>query len=140
MMNSAVTKHQRMKDELIGAGKPVSEVAVVKEESQVMEVVEVREPAASPELGLHIVASMRKVREAMYPTSSLRNADFRELVVDHKLTQGESLLKSVDLVLRYHPYNARSVHKDVNDHYIVLTIDRMVDVVDLCERMMTPEV
>lgn len=77
----------------------------VREEDRVMEIVDMTEPAAFPELAPQAVHVMRKVPEAMYPAFSNHNVDFRKLVDEQKLTQEDSLLGSVNVILSELPYN-----------------------------------
>lgn len=49
--------------------EPVTKEVEIKEEDQVVEVVDVTKPAASPELGPQVVEAMKKVREELYPAS-----------------------------------------------------------------------
>lgn len=58
-------KCYRQPDETTVAAGPVTKKVDVKKEDQRMEVDDVMEPAASCELGSHLVEVMRKVREAM---------------------------------------------------------------------------
>lgn len=100
MEEGASLNGQRTMDEMMGAAKPIIEEVKVKEEEQVMEVVDLTEPAASSELVLQMVQALIKVRKAKYYICSFYNIDFRELVNEHELTHEEFLFDSVDLVLR----------------------------------------
>lgn len=83
---------------------PVIKDVEVKEEDEVMEVVDLTEQQASPGLGFQLDEAMRNVWKAMHPVCLLQNADFRELVKEHEPRHGESLMDCVDLVLSKKPY------------------------------------
>lgn len=72
----------------------------------------------------------------MYPICSFRNADFRELLDEHKLTKREFLLNSVYLVLTHQSYNARSGCRGTNSHYDASNLKRMVNELSLCKWVM----
>lgn len=54
---------------------------------------------------------------------SFQNADSRQLVDEHKLTHGEFLLHSVNMMLSDPPYNLRSCCDDTNSQYDVLNLE-----------------
>lgn len=58
----------------------------VNEEHKMMKIVDVMEPAASPELGHQVVEAMKKGQHAIYPVCSFHNADFRELMDENELS------------------------------------------------------
>lgn len=78
---------------------PVYKEESLKNKDQVIKMAHITEPMASPELCPQVAEAMRRVRKAKYPICSMYNVDFRELEDEHKLTHGESLLKSVYLLL-----------------------------------------
>lgn len=65
MMDDAALRRQRRIDEMLGVEELKSKDADVKDEDQVMQVIDVAEPAATTELGPQVVEKMSKVREAM---------------------------------------------------------------------------
>lgn len=104
-MDDALPRRQRTLDEIMGAAESVTKEVKVKGEKEAMEVVDVTYLAVSSELASQMVVAMMNVRQTMYPIRLFRNVESRELVVDHELLYGESLLDSVHLVLRDQPYN-----------------------------------
>lgn len=71
MMDSAASKRQRMIGDIMGAAEPVIKNMEVKGEDQVIEIVDVTESTASPELDPQRIGAIRKVQDAMYPICSL---------------------------------------------------------------------
>lgn len=58
---------------------------------------------------------------------------------EHEITHEESLLYSVDQVLRDPPYNVRSSHKDAISRYDPFGSENMADTVALGSQLMCPE-
>lgn len=114
---------QRTTDEMLDVGGPVTEEVEVKRADQVMEVADVMELEASPELDPRKVEAMSKAREAMYPVWSLHNTDFRELVEGHELTHGRSSWKYVLLWFSDSPCIIRRCLEDCSSDYDVLTLE-----------------
>lgn len=61
----------------------------MKEKDQVMKAVDGTESAASLGLAVQVVEATKKVCEAMFPIELFRNLDFRELVIELKLTHAK---------------------------------------------------
>lgn len=121
---------------MIGATGPVLQKEALKEEDQEIEVIDVAEPAASPEHGLQVIESMSKMPEEMCSVCPFHGFDFQHIVDDHELTRGEPSLDSAILVLNDPPYNVRSGLEDASSHYYVLTLEGMLDSVALRNRVM----
>lgn len=77
----------------------------MEEKDNVMQMVDLLEPAASSELAVQVVKVMSQVRNAMYPICSIHIVDIQELVDEHEPTHGECVLNSVDFLLFDQPYN-----------------------------------
>lgn len=57
---------------------------------------------------------MRKVRKAKRPVLTIHNIELREIVVETELTNGKSLLESMDLVLHDPQHNVQNGRKKAN--------------------------
>lgn len=123
---------------MICAAGYVPKEVELKEEVEVLEVVDVAEPDTWPDLDTHVVEEMKKVQEAMYPICVSYILDYLELVYEHELLHVELSLDFVNLLLSDLPYNARSGRKNVNSHYDVTTLEVVVDTVALCKWVMRP--
>lgn len=112
MVEGIVYNFQRRVDGTLHVGRPATEELELKEEDQVIEVIEMREPAALPELDPQVARAMRRVREAMYSVSSFHNVDFREFVDEHGLMHWLFSLDSGEVSLSDPPYHVESGCRD----------------------------
>lgn len=103
-----------------------------------MWLVDVTESAASPERSAQAFEAMRKVCEALCPVRQIHNVDLPELLGEYGAMHGESLLVSVDVFLKDPLGNIRSHCSVVNSHYVVLTVEGIVNEVDIRKRVMRP--
>lgn len=95
-------------------------------------------PASSLEL-LHVSkASLVVLRESMYLVCFIYNMDFQNLVEEHKVEFGDSLLGAADLVLMDHPYNIWRVPEDQHSNHDRFSIASMKLMVSLCRKVMKP--
>lgn len=65
MIKGALPKHLRTIDMMLGVTGPATKEVKVREEDQLLEVVDEMEPKASPEHGPKMVEEMRKVQEVI---------------------------------------------------------------------------
>lgn len=70
------------------AAVPVTKKVEVKGEVQMMELVDMTEPAASPEYSRWMAEAMRKVRNELYVICLFHNVDFRMLLWEQERTHG----------------------------------------------------
>lgn len=105
-MEYAVLKRQRTLIEMMGAARPMTAVAEVKEEAQTMDPDYRTGPIASPEYGLQVVWAMWNVCEVIHHAQSVHNVNFRVTVNVNVLTTGKHSSSSIDLMLSYLQYNA----------------------------------
>lgn len=96
-----------------------------------MDDVDLMKPSNLFKLGPQVVENLRKVREGIILIGSFRNVDLLDLVNEHELTNGESLLGSVDFLLSGSPYNVLPHRVDVIPHYDVSTTTNMANAVAL---------
>lgn len=66
MMTTSMPKYERVLDGMTDVAGPVTKPVAVKEENEVMEVVDVTEPARSFDLGLQGVDRMREMQGLKY--------------------------------------------------------------------------
>lgn len=76
---------------MLGAFEQATKEIEVKEANQAMEMADVTEPAALPELAPQVVEAMRKVQKSMYFVYFFNNFDLGELVDERDLANGNSL-------------------------------------------------
>lgn len=65
----------------------------MKEEEELMEMVDGTKPTVSPDMFPYAVEVMGKVRTGLYPIYLIQNVDFRELVDQHEPTHGSFIVK-----------------------------------------------
>lgn len=95
----------------------------------------VTNPAASFEMGLHVVQVMRKMWKAKFPVCSRNNASSQELLDKPKLTNGDNFLVLVGSLLIDPTRNTRRGRKEVNPHWFILTLEKTTDMDALCKRL-----
>lgn len=131
MIEGAASRRQRTPAGGINAAGPVTEEVEVKENVQIIVVLDMTESAGSPELASRVIKGKRKMREAMHSICSPHDVDFRKPVEEQKLMHARSLLGSVDLVLSDPPCTVRSCSEEANSHYNVFISEFIEDSVAL---------
>lgn len=76
MIEGAVPKRQPTMDEVMGGAGPGTNEVDFEREYQMMEMIVVREPAASPELDVQVGETMNKVQGAVYHICSIRKVHY----------------------------------------------------------------
>lgn len=72
----------------------------------------------------------------MHPIGAVHNIDFRPLVEKHELLQGETLVETFDLVLKYPPYNVFRVRQDTSSVHYRLSTNYLVGVANFWKAVM----
>lgn len=78
-----------MLDEVMGVAGLIAKEVEVNKEEQVMVLIDMVGPAASPKPCPQVAEAIMKVREAIYPIRSFQNVNFRELENEHESTHGD---------------------------------------------------
>lgn len=133
MTKKAAPKSQLTIDEMLRAVGLNCKGVELKEENEVMDVLDVTEPAAASELDSEVIEAIRKVRKAMYPICWFQIVDYRNLVDENSMTHEGSLSDHMYSVVSNPRCSARSGQEGDDSDYDVPTLKAVANATELCK-------